>query len=211
MWSEYPVNRWLVAVSAVLLLLYLNRFYTLVPYLARALSDWKGNLRLEASMQRIRDRNAIALCMIPPFCLISDRYSIITVRHLDFCPDGLRVLSVIGVFVLYLLVRWMLYRICSPGKDEASTYKVAKSCEGNYFIMIVAVLLLSVGVLAVLNVKDHIVREILLYELGLLYLLALVGKAQILSSSCSPFTTFLYLCALEIIPTGLLILFNIRF
>ena len=48
-------------------------------------------------------------------------------------------------------------------------------------------------------------KNAILWISALTYLLHLVRKLQILSSSCSIFAGFLYLCALEILPTGVLV------
>ena len=98
-----------------------------------------------------------------------------------------------------------------PKNSEAPAYKAAKSSEANYFIFIVVLELVTTGLLTLFRADDSTVRLVLLHELGILYIFAVIRKAQILSTSCKPLSTFLYLCALEIIPTGMLIYTGIRF
>jgi len=42
-------------------------------------------------------------------------------------------------------------------------------------------------------------------EAGVLYLIYLLRRAQILSMSCNSLTTFLYLCGLELLPAALMV------
>jgi hypothetical protein len=66
--------------------------------------------------------------------------------------------------------------------------------------------LVSVAVCYVLRLQDSTVRTVLLVETGALFLLYLLRRGQILSLSCKPLTTFLYLCALELLPAAMLVI-----
>ena len=73
-----------------------------------------------------------------------------------------------------------------------------------YFILLMLLALTTVGVLYLVGVDEVMVKRFLLVEAGVAYLLYLLRKGQILSASCKPLTTFLYLCALELLPACLL-------
>ena len=210
-WADYPLNRWLVIASVLILLACINNFISLMPYLAKALVEWKANIRLEASMPRVRSRNTICMCLMLPFCLIAGRYGLVDMDVFSFCPENLKILTVAGTLAAYFLLRETACLVCRPRKGESAAYKSAKSCERNYFILIVFLLLATTGAMTIFKADDQTIRQVLLVELGVLYLFTLVMKSQILSSSCNPFSTFLYLCALEIIPTGILIFTVLRF
>ena len=209
-WSDLPLNRWLVLAAVLIVMLNINRLIELLPYLVRAIIDWKANMRLEASVPRTRSRDIISISMIFPFCLLADRYGLVTIDALSFCPGHLSALATGGVFIAYLLLRHIVYIIWMPEKSDASTYRTARSCERNYFIMIVAAELFTAGALSITGIPDEAVRRVLLYGLAALYLLTLTRKSQILSSSYNPFSTFLYLCALELVPTAMLALASLK-
>ena len=65
--------------------------------------------------------------------------------------------------------------------------------------------LVTVGILYVIGADDLMVKRFLLIETGMVYLLYLLRRTQILSTSCKPLTTFLYLCGLELLPAALLV------
>ena len=55
------------------------------------------------------------------------------------------------------------------------------------------------------RVEEVTVKSAILWLSAGIYGLFLIRKIQIFTSNCSVFTAFLYLCALEIIPTGTLV------
>jgi hypothetical protein len=63
----------------------------------------------------------------------------------------------------------------------------------------------TLGILYVFHAPDTLVRTFFYVELSVVYALYLVRRVQILSLSCRSLTTFLYLCALELLPSVLLI------
>ena len=71
-------------------------------------------------------------------------------------------------------------------------------------------LLFTVGILSLFSCNDLTVKRFIYIETIAVYAVFLLRKAQILSMSCNPLRTFLYLCGLEFLPTSLLVLSAIR-
>jgi hypothetical protein len=65
--------------------------------------------------------------------------------------------------------------------------------------------------MGLLDIPDADVRNAMLWVSAFIYALFLIRKTQIFSTSCSIFAAFLYLCALEMIPTGILVVSAIIF
>ena len=85
------------------------------------------------------------------------------------------------------------------------TFRTANTSFFNYWILAGLLLVLTAGIISFTGIPDDTGRSILLYELAVMYFVAIIRKSQILLSYCGPLTTFLYLCALDFIPTGALI------
>ena len=64
----------LVLCSFLIVLLQLRRLVNILPSLLACLIRGKESLNLEASVKLSRDRDALALAMIIPFCLATFRY-----------------------------------------------------------------------------------------------------------------------------------------
>ena len=84
-------------------------------------------------------------------------------------------------------------------------YQMAYRVGHTYLILLMMLALLTVGVHYVIGSDDLMIKRFLLVETGLTYLMYLLRRAQILSTSCKPLTTFLYLCGLELLPAALLV------
>ena len=75
----------------------------------------------------------------------------------------------------------------------------------NSFILLCLLLLPTVGILGLCGVDEAVIRLVVFVEITFFYALAVLRRGNILLSVCNPLTTFLYLCGLEFLPTGLLV------
>ena len=80
-----------------------------------------------------------------------------------------------------------------------------------YDVLLVLAVLVTGGILSYFNVPPTVIRNTIVWISAAIYLLFLTRKFQIFTSYCSVFSAFLYLCALEIIPTGTLVVSAIIF
>lgn len=194
----------LVTLSVLLFLLILRSFLNILPYLFGSVFRARGSAVLDGSVKLSRDRNLVAAVFILPAILLIYRYRLLDVSYFDALSPDMRLLVVGGAFVAYLLVRYLLYRWLMP-RRRYDDYQQAYRIGHTFFIVLMLLALTTVGVLSILDFPEVTVRNFLLAETGVLSLLYLFRKAQILSMSCNPLTTFLYLCALELLPAALLV------
>jgi hypothetical protein len=204
-WSDHPVNTALIVIATLLLLISLRIFISLFPKLLDSLSRWKACMNIEASVQLKSDRNTLAVIATLPLALVADRYGFFSAEVLDYVPDAWSSLATLGIIIVWLLLRYVIFYFCSLRAPRPETFRTAHKSFSNYWILASVLLTLTAGVISFTNIPDAAGRTILLYELAVMYLIALLRKSQILLSFCGPLTTFLYLCALEFIPTGALI------
>ncbi len=194
----------LVAVSVLLFLLALRSFLNVLPYLADNIFRARGSAALENSVRVSRDRNLVATVFLVPAILLIFRYRLFDIALFDALSPDMRLLAVAGVFLAYLLVRFLLYRWLRP-RRRYDNYQMAYRAGYTFFILLMMLALVTVGVCYVLRLPDLTVKTLLLVETGVMYLLYLFRRGQILSTSCNTLTTFLYLCGLELLPTALLV------
>jgi len=194
----------LVAVSVLLFLLALRSFLNVLPYLADNLFRARGSSALENSIKVSRDRNLVAAVFLIPAILLIYRYRLFDIALFDTLSPDLRLLAVAGVFIGYLLLRYLLYRWLRP-RRRYDDYQMAYRAGFTFFILLMMLALATVAVCYVLGLSDLTIKTFLLVEAGVVYLLYLFRRGQILSASCKSLTTFLYLCGLELLPTALLV------
>ena len=194
----------LVAVSVLLFLLALRSFLNVLPYLSDNILRARGSAALENSVRVSRDRNLVAAVFLIPAILLIYRYRLINAAILDTLTPDYRLLAIAGLFIGYLIIRYLLYRWLRP-RRRYDEYQKAFRTGYTFFILLMMLALVSVAVCYVLHLPDSTVKMVLFVETGALFLLYLLRRGQILSLSCKPLTTFLYLCALELLPAALLV------
>ena len=194
----------LVAVSVLLFLVALRSFLNVLPYLSDSILRARGSAALENSVRVSRDRNLVAAVFLIPAILIIYRYRLFDIAYFDTLSPDIRLAAVAGVFVGYLLLRFLLYRWMRP-RRRYDDYQMAYRAGYTFFILLMMLVLLTVGVCYVLRLPDETVKTLLLAETGVMYLLYIFRRGQILSMSCNSLTTFSYLCGLEFLPTALLV------
>lgn len=204
-WSDCLVNSTVVVVFALLVILNLKSIVHIFPSLVACITRWKRCVNLDASIQLSRERNSLALIMFVPFCLIADRYDVLLPEFVTGVPIYWQAAAATAFFMAYLLVRKLAYFACAMRVSRAETFATAYTSSLNYFILMTFLLLMTVAVCYVCAVPDDASNMVLMVEIGFCYFLSIVRKCQILNSFCNPFTSFLYLCALELIPTGIML------
>ena len=194
----------LVAVSVLLFLVALRSFLNVLPYLADNILRARGSAALENSVRVSRDRNLVAAVFIIPAILLIYRYRLFDIAYFETLSPDMRLLAVAGVFIGYLLLRYLLYRWLRP-RRRYDDYQMAYRAGFTFFILLMMLALATVGICYVLGLSDLTVKTFLLVETGVTYLIYLFRRGQILSISCNSLTTFSYLCGLELLPTALLV------
>lgn len=204
-WSDFPVNTILVVIATLLMFLSLRIFLNIGPLLLDSLSRWKACVNIDASVQLKGDRNTLATIITLPIALVADRFGFFNADILDNIPEAWSSPVTLGIILVWLLVRHMAFYFCMLRAPRPETFRTANTSFFNYWILAGLLLVLTAGVISFTDIPDASGRSILLYELAVMYFVAIIRKSQILLSYCGPLTTFLYLCALEFIPTGALI------
>ena len=195
----------LALISFFICLLLLKTFVEVFPSLMACLVRWKESVNLDASVMLSRDRDIMAVAMIMPFCLTAARFSLYSPSWTgDFGADD-RLGITTGIIIAYILLRKGLEHAFRSRKISPKTYKTACKSSHTFFIILTLVLMTLGGVLSFLDIDPTAIKSAMLWVSAITYMLFLLRKVQIFNSSCSFFISFLYLCALEILPTGTLV------
>lgn len=192
----------LVSLFTLLLIIFMRNFINILPYIIDSFTRTRGSSDLEGSVRVSRDRNLIAMIFIIPFILLLYFYRIYDPSFLSGMGDNMRLLLIGAIFIAYLLLRRLLVVIFAPRRVN-DNYAMAEKAAYTFFILAGMLVLPTFGIFYLLGVNDLTIKTVALAEISFVYLVFLLRKSQILSTFCSPLTVFLYLCALEFLPTGL--------
>ena len=197
-WGDVMVNRIAVMVTIILLILSLPDLIRLYPQLLRCLSRWKGNLELEHSV-------SLALVGGVALCLIVDRWQLVNPSFRLDVPPSLQLAVTAALLMGTALLRRLIYvatKFRSLTNEYASTLR---HTVFNYLILLTSLMLVTVLLAAALRAPDPVIRNVLYAECAVFYLVHLIRFTEILRFRCGILATFLYLCALEILPAGILV------
>ena len=195
----------LALISLLIVLMLLNTLVGICPSLLACLIRWKESVNLDASVKLGRDRDIMALCMMIPFCLTVFRFRLYDPSWTDGMLPNPRLAVIIGIFAAYVILRSILEYGFRSKKMNPKTYKTACKSSYTFFSVLTLILLLIGGVLSFIGVDPEGIQSAMLWISALIYALFVIRKFQIFVSSCSFFAAFLYLCVLELIPTGAVI------
>ena len=204
-WGDLLTNRILAVLAVFLLILNLSELFRLAPHLLYSIDRSRGSADLEHSLSLARSRNTTALCFALPFCLAAARYALFRPGFWSAIPAQWSAPATIGVLAAFLLLRAFCFALMRPRRLSGEETATLRHLGYNYFILMAALTLLSAAFFSILHVPDALCRTILLWEIGLVWLFTLIRSGQFLDAHCMGFTTFLYLCGLEIVPAALLV------
>lgn len=195
----------LAIISTVAVIILMRRLLNIYPSLLACIIRWKESINLEASVKHSLDRNMFAVAMIIPFCLIVYRFGIYSPAFMEGINETFSLLIIIGIFGAYFALRRAMIRIMRPKKMNPKTYKAAICCAYTFFIILTLTLFFVGGIMALLKTDPIVTRTAIIWLSAIIYSIYIFRKTQIFTSSCSIFRGFLYLCGLEIFPTGVLV------
>ena len=203
---DNPVFCGLAVFFTLLFLLNMRSLIKVTPSLADCVMRWKGNMDLEDSIQLSRSRNWIAAILFVPFCMLvysHDLYSPDIIRH--FSPV-LRLAVITGVLAIYLLLRAFLNWQLEMHHYHTKTFTAANRSFYSFAIILFFLVFFIGGLTRALSGDEALTRKVLTWTMAVSYLFFIIRRGQIFASACNPFTTFLYLCSLELLPTAALVL-----
>ena len=175
------------------------------PSLVACLTRWKESVNLDASVQLSRNRDITTLALVIPFCLTVTRFRLYDPHFMVGLNDNGRLAVTIGILIGWMLLRTFLEHLLRPRKGNPKAYGTARKAAYTYLCILTLLLMLTGGIMAFVDAAPETIKTAMLWISATIYAVLLLRKTQILISSYSFFASFLYLCALEIIPTGALV------
>ncbi|MCQ2135865.1 MAG: DUF4271 domain-containing protein [Bacteroidales bacterium] len=204
-WDEYTLLCIIGFVALVISITALQRIVNLIPSLVGCVWSGKECVNLENSAKLSGDRDQITFVLIIPFCLLASFYGLWGPRFIGLFNPTVCFLITCAVALLYVGMKVLLSFMLQPRSLRPKDYQAVNHCFRTFFIILTIIALATAGVMALLGSEKSDVKNVILWECAVVYVLYLLRKTQIFASSGNLFSTFLYLCALEFLPTGLLV------
>ena len=199
-WADSPWLSLLVVLCVIAAILMMRNILHALPEVVLSMGRVRGSQDIEGSLRLSRDRNVTALLLVVPFTMLLSRFRIYDpVWMEDFSPE-MHLLWTFLCFVGYLILRWILALWLRPRRMDNDVYIMARRFAWSGFILLTLLLLAMTGILLLCGAGDQAVKWHLIDIMIVVFCVYCLRKLQIFNLSCAPFTSFLYLCALEFVP-----------
>lgn len=191
-WAADPWNKVMLTLSVLSAIAVFNSIVQLMPSLLNCVPVARSNISIEHSLRSLNMRNRIFAASL----IVSA-----TIFNYFFgYPYPLFVCCAAGFLLLRLLLSLLLpYRM--RGNENG---RAVRRCIFNFYILFTFILCILTVIFLIFKMPSRAIGIVILAFAALLYMISFIRTAQILSSNCDGFSTFLYLCCLEIIPVGAL-------
>jgi len=204
-WNSSPLLSTLIVALTLGALLLLRNIIHALPPTFESFARVRGSADIESSVRLSRDRNLTAALCLLPFVMLLSRLRIYNPDWMDGFGEEARFGATLGCFCGYMIIRLLLKLWLRPRRGWKDVFTMAARFSYSAFIILVLILLPIAGILLTAGVNDLTVKWIVSDICIVFFGIYCFRKAQIFALACNPFTTFLYLCALEILPTALFV------
>ena len=201
-----PVFCGLAVIFTFIFLLSVGSFFKIIPSLGDCVMRWKGNLDLEDSLQLSGSRNWMVMVLFVPLCMVVYSHGLYQPDYMESLPPALGLAATCGTMLAYLVLRSFLNWQLEMDAYRSKTFTAANRSFYNYLILLFLIVFPIGAAFKVLIGNEYVTRTVILYITAFTYLFHIIRRGQIFASVCNPFTTFLYLCGLELLPTAVLVL-----
>lgn len=194
-----------VGFSIISILCIIRSFMDTFSDLISCLFRTKICVEIEYSRKKQGSRNRIALALIPAISVLIWRLGILDFEFISSWENYLQLLFINICPLVYQILRKIPEAILKP-KVSKEIYSAACGFSSTIYIFLCIFLMILCSLLTMCNLSIITLKHISLYFILASYIFFLWRKAQIFASDCNIIFAILYLCALEVLPTGLLII-----
>ncbi len=194
-----------VGVSMLAFLPVLSRFVNLFPEIWTGLFRTSTCIRIEDSKKVQRSRDLVFWLSLPAFVTLVWKCGLYAPQWMAGLSAPLNLAAVAGIMSAYGLLRTFLSHIMPFRRFSQKVRETAIFCPRNFSLILLSILFPAAAILGICGLPGDISRIITLCLTGVSYLLFLVRRFQIFVFDSNYLRAILYLCALEILPTALLV------
>ena len=196
----------IIALMAVIFILYIRNAVSILPMIAGCLLRWKENLNIEYNVKTSRSRNILALILFPTFCVMLSRYGVWRLPFMEMTSEAVRLIIIAAALGLFAAARILMAAIMKPSRMNHKLWKAGNDSFYTYFAAAALTVIAVAGIMGIADCSGDTIRQTIIYICIFFWLVFIVRKIQIFKNSCSLFSAILYLCTLEILPMALLVL-----
>lgn len=190
LWIQETHHAIPVVLVAIILLADIKDLMVIWHPLMSALTRMNGLVNIEYNIQYSRTRSRLAFILVLALALCADRYELTPWSY----PVLLGALAGLGLAV------WLISVWLKPAKVDEDVWDAVWKAPLTLIIPTSALVCVTVIIGVISGLNEDIIRAVLYACLGIDIVLSLFKSGEILNRQYGSFRTFLYLCALIILP-----------
>ena len=189
-WTDNPLALFACILSAVCLVLAIRPLSGVWHKIVRGTLYGRTHIEIERNLSMKRNLTMSVVLLAVPTVSVFARFSVF----------GKDILSSIGLLAGYFILRAVIYRLLRHRKTDKDTWTATRRCVLPTIVLISVMTLVTFALWFVFKWDEEHMKIVFHIEIALCFLSELRQIAEILGLDHSRFSTFLYLCALEILP-----------
>ena len=198
-------------VSVLAFLPVLTQFVNLSPGLWTSLFRTAACIRMEDSKKVQHSRDIVFCACLPALVTEVWAYGLYSREWMEMLHEPFRLLATAGAVLGYMALRAAAGHAMPRKRYSTKVCDAWRGCPKNFWILLTSMLFMASAALCVSGAGPALSKTIMYCMTGLLYALFLIRRFQIFACDSNYLTAILYLCALEILPTGLLLATAVSF
>lgn len=195
---------WMTGICLLLVIAYFRSFLSVYPHISNGIANWRKFVSMENNLRLCRERDTVWLVSLLIFCISASILDILPTHFLTTIPAWSKILAVSGIILCTFLLRYCLIAVIPVRRSDHETVMAAHSILKNMIIAISPAMLFLLLLATISEGCFEGSGKIWLYLTGAMWFIFIIRKYQIMSGGNGQFRAFLYLCAVEILPAGLL-------
>lgn len=197
-------------ISVILIIAMLRRIVGILPGVYACILRSAACIKIDSIVKTSRDRDLTAAVLILPLLMAVQKYNLLPYRFLGNLGPEAGFAVIVAIFAGFLAFRFCASVLFIPARIQKKS-RVPDNSDRTFFIILSTLTLSLSWIMGLFNIEFSAIRLTIIWISAAIYMLYLTRKFQIFQSSHSIFAAFLYLCALEIVPAGILVVSVIIF
>lgn len=212
-WRDSYLIQGTIITLLVAILLSIRKIVEVTPWLLGAFYRTKENFNLENILSVTISRDITALLSLVSASVLAARYRMIPFGFIANDDAALQLLCSFATLLAVWAYRKGINALFTALTGKDRVYKVLMKSSYTYFIIMTALAFIITGVMYVSGNRDwNIIRIGCASAAALTWITYIFREIRIfIQSNCSPYSSFLYLCTLEILPIGVTALMTMIF
>ncbi len=194
----------LIAAVTLPVLMSVGDVVDMSPTLLGCILRAKENINLYNNMRMRRTRIRLSVACIPAVIVVLSRYPELH-PFITESSWGMQLFHTALIVLGYILSRILSKLIFCQRSIRTPDFQCAAQVSFTFTVIGAIVLFFIFGIMKVIGIENASVASAIQWAIGIVYFVFIVREYQVFTAHRGYLSSFLYLCALEVLPAAMLV------